>query len=152
MTRQFRIAPAALAGLIAAAGMVLSAGAGGGPLSQQPATGAYTVVVPNVAADTVPVTPIATVTLADDGSSIQMHPGDTFLLMLGTDYNWDVTVSDTSVLRRVPNITVIRGAQGIYEALQPGAVTLTAIGSLVCSPGTPCPLLARVFRITVVVQ
>lgn len=150
MTRQFRIALAALAGLAAAAGMVLSTGAGG-PLSQQTAAGAYTVVVPYVAADTVPATPTATVTLTDDGSTIQIHQGDRFLLMLGTDYNWDVTVSDTSVLSRVPNVTVIRGAQGIYQALEPGTVTLTAIGSLVCSPGMPCPLFARVFRVTVVV-
>jgi hypothetical protein len=148
MTRQIRIGLAALAALIAATSMVLSAGAGG-PLSQQPATGAFRAVLPDVASDSVSA---GTVTLANDLGTIQMQPGDTFLLMLGTGWNWDVTVSDTSALRRVPNITVIVGAQGIYQALQPGTVTLTAIGSLVCSPGTACPLLARVFRVTVVVQ
>jgi hypothetical protein len=147
MTRQIRIGLAALAALIAATGMVLSAGAGS-PLSQ-PATGAFRAVLPNVAADSVTT---GTVTQANDLGTIQMHPGDTFLLMLGTGYNWDVTVSDTSVLSRVPNITVIVGAQGIYQALQPGTVTLTAVGSLVCPPGVACPLLARVFRVTVVVQ
>ena len=148
MTRQIRIGLAALAALIAATGMVLSAGAGG-PLSQQPATGAFRAWLPEVASDSVTA---GTVTQANDLGTIQMHPGDTFLLMLGTGYNWDVTVSDTSVLSRVPNVTVIVGAQGIYQALLPGTVTLTAVGSLVCPPGVACPLLARIFRVTVVVQ
>ena len=114
-----------------------------------PGAGPYRLFAPNVAADSAPTPATSTVTLADDGTTITMHRGDTFLLMLGTDYNWDVQVSDTSILARVPNITVIRGAQGIYQALGMGSTTLTATGVLSCPPGTACPMLARLFRLDV---
>lgn len=149
MSRHFRPELAAMGGFIAATAFVLSAGAS---VPHQSAAGPYVAILPNVAADSVPTSTSSTVTLADDGGSLQMHPGGTFLLMLGTDYNWDVTVSDTSVLSRIPNITVIRGAQGIYQANLPGTAVVTATGTLACPPGVPCPLLARLFRFTVIVQ
>jgi hypothetical protein len=43
------------------------------------------------------------------------------------------------VVGRVPNITVIRGAQGLYEGRKAGEATLTAIGDPLCrSTNPPC--------------
>ncbi len=149
MTQRIRLILAiVVAGSVAAA---LVAGAAARP-SEQVVARSNTVVVPGVAADSAPSGTASTVTLADDTGTIHIAVGDTFLLMLGTDYNWDVSVSDTSILSRVPDIPVVRGAQGIYQANAPGTVTLTATGSLACAPGVPCPLLARLFRVTIVVQ
>jgi hypothetical protein len=94
-----------------------------------------------------------TVTLDDDGGTIQMHAGDRFLLELGSDYRWNVRVADQSVVSRVPNVTVVRGAQGIYEAHQPGQTELTATGDPECRfTQPPCGRPSRSFRVTVIVQ
>lgn len=151
MIRRLRPWLASLGGFIAVTAFALTAAADD-RLSQQAAAGPYVAIAPEVAADSAPPSTSSTVTLADDGQTLQMHVGDTFLLMLGTDYNWNVTVSDTSVLSRMPNITVIRGAQGIYQANSEGTALLTATGGRNCPPGVACPALARLFRLTVVVQ
>lgn len=94
-----------------------------------------------------------TITLADNGTTITLHPGDRFLLELGNALTWNVTVADPSVVNRVPNILVIRGAQGIYEAHQPGQTTITAIGSAACRGATPpCAVPDRLFHVTIVVR
>ena len=69
-----------------------------------------------------------TLTLDDQGETIRLVVGERFLLNLGEGYTWDVGVSDEAVVSRVRNITVIRGAQGVYEALRPGTTTLSAVG------------------------
>ena len=81
----------------------------------------------------------ATVTLADNGRTLTLPVGGQFLLALGAGA-WMVQVSDPAVIARVPNITAIRGAQGIYVAKRPGQTTLDA-----SRPGGPA------FRITIVV-
>lgn len=151
MIRRFRPGFATLGGFIAVAVFVLSASAAE-RLTQPSVAGPYVAIVPNVAADSVPTSTSSIVTLADDGGTLHMRPGETFLLMLGTDYNWDVAVSDTSVLSRVPNITAIRGAQGIYQANLTGTASLTATGTIACPSGVACPMLALIFRLTVIVQ
>ena len=94
-----------------------------------------------------------TVTLADDGQTITLSVGESFLLKLGEDYNWTVTVADQSIVRRVVNITVVRGAQGVYEMHQLGSTTLTATGDPACLQSKPpCAMPSRLFQITVVVQ
>lgn len=93
------------------------------------------------------------VTLADNGKTMDLHPGDHFLLNLGDALNWNVTVSDPSVVSRVPNVLVIRGAQGIYVARHAGQATLTAAGSAACRSATPpCALPDRLFHLTIVVR
>lgn len=93
------------------------------------------------------------VTLADNGTPVTMHVGDTFLLNLGEGYDWTVNVADQSVLSREVNVLVIRGAQGIYRALKPGTTTLTATGDPLCRKANPpCGLPSRLFKVTVEVQ
>ncbi len=95
-----------------------------------------------------------TVTLDDDGATVTMHVGERFVLSLGDDiYDWNVEVTNDSVVGRVVNITVVRGAQGVYEARAAGEITLTATGDPQCRSATPaCELPSRVFHIQVVVS
>jgi hypothetical protein len=94
-----------------------------------------------------------TVTLDDQGRTITLPVGDSFLLKLGEDYNWDISISDQAVLSRVMGIAVIRGAQGIYEAHQPGTVTLSATGDPQCRQSQPaCALPSLQFSVTIMVK
>ncbi len=57
-------------------------------------------------------------------------------------YDWTVEVDNQNVLSRKLNVTVINGAQGIYEAHTPGTATLTRIWQPEVSQfetGLPCP-------------
>lgn len=114
-----------------------------------------------------PVTPVPTgentveplpdgqmvVTLDDRGKTISMAVGESFLLKLGEQYTWEVTVSDEAVLSRVKNIAVIRGAQGVYQANQPGTATLSASGDPVCRQSQPpCGMPSILVDFTVVVK
>ena len=93
------------------------------------------------------------VTLDDQGKTIHMTVGDNFLLKLGEQYTWQVDISDQNVLSRVKNIMVIRGAQGVYDALQPGTVTLSAMGDPQCRQSQPpCEMPSIQFMITVFVK
>ena len=94
-----------------------------------------------------------TVTLADNGQTITLRVGDSFLLQLGEDYNWTPTVDDQTIVSRAKNIAVIRGAQGVYDALKAGETTLTAIGDPACLQATPpCKRPSLMFTIQIVVQ
>jgi hypothetical protein len=93
------------------------------------------------------------VTLADDGQTIALHVGDSFLLQLGDAWNWNVTVADQSVVSRKIGVMVVRGAQGIYVAHKAGQTTLIAVGDPPCrSAHPPCAAPSRVFRVNLVVQ
>jgi len=94
------------------------------------------------------------VTLDDNRKTISMHPGESFLLDLGTDmFNWRVDIDDQSVLARLKNVTVIRGAQGIYEANNTGQAMMTAVGDPFCRDTLPaCMSPSIIFKIAVVVQ
>lgn len=83
-----------------------------------------------------------------------MHVGDSFLLNLGTDiYDWTVEVESQNVLHLKVGVMVIRGAQGIYEALAPGTATLTATGNPLCLQShPPCAIPSILFSVTIVVE
>lgn len=80
-----------------------------------------------------------------------MRVGQTFLLALGGPPPvWTVTVADGAVLARVPNVLVVRGAQGIYRALGAGTTTLLAVSHYPCESAHPACLPAdRAFRVMV---
>ena len=79
--------------------------------------------------------------------------GQRFLLNLGSEYDWTVEVADQSIVSRVVNVTVIRGAQGLYEAKRPGQTTLTAVGDPPCRKAQPpCGAPSRMFQVQILVQ
>jgi len=82
--------------------------------------------------------------LQDQGRTVIMHVGDRFLLQLGEVFDWTVTSSDDTVVGRVVNITVIRGAQGLYEGRKPGEATINAIGDPLCRSSKPACMLPSV--------
>jgi hypothetical protein len=93
------------------------------------------------------------VTLADSGQTITLLVGESFLLKLGDIYNWDISISDQNVVSRVKNVMMILGAQGIYDALKPGTVTMTATGDPQCRQSVPaCMMPSILFSITIVVK
>ena len=92
-------------------------------------------------------------TLADEGKSITLTAGESFLLKLGDTYDWTVTVSDETIVSRVKNIAVVRGAQGVYETHQQGHATLTATGEPVCRNSQPPRAMpSRLFQVELVVS
>lgn len=93
------------------------------------------------------------VTLVDSGKTITLLVGESFLLKLGDIYNWDISISDQNVVSRVKNVMVILGAQGIYDALKPGTVTMTATGDPQCRQSVPaCMMPSILFSLTIVVK
>jgi len=94
-----------------------------------------------------------TVTMDDAGKTINLAVGQGFLLKLGEVYTWDLALSDQNVISRVKNIAVIRGAQGVYTANQPGTVTLSASGDPVCRQSKPpCAMASIELEFTFVVK
>lgn len=93
------------------------------------------------------------ITLNDSGQTLQLQVGQRFLLDLGTGYDWTVTVADTAIVSRVVNVLVVEGAQGIYEAKQPGRTILTATGDPPCRKAQPpCGAPSRLFKIDIVIR
>ena len=115
-----------------------------------------TEIVPTPTSETAPaLTPVGQiiVTLDDRGKTIALKTDESFLLQLGEMYTWDISISDQTVLSRVLNIAVVRGAQGVYIAHQPGTVTLTATGDPTCRQSKPpCMMPSIALKITVVVK
>lgn len=72
-------------------------------------------IVVGSGADATPPAPKA-VTYDDNGKTITLRVGEQFLLKLGDNFTWTITVDDPSIVSRVVNISVVRGAQGVYEA------------------------------------
>lgn len=100
-----------------------------------------------------PVPQAQIVILADDGRTIRLHIGESFLLKLGEGYDWTVTIADQTIVSRVMNVMVVRGAQGLYEARRPGQTTLMGTGDPLCRRAQPpCAMPSRLFRLQIVVQ
>lgn len=93
------------------------------------------------------------VALADNGKTITIQVNETFLLKLGEGYDWNITIDDQTIINRVVNVMVVRGAQGLYEAHKPGSVTLTAFGDPICRGGTPpCAAPSQRFILHIIVK
>ena len=97
--------------------------------------------------------PTPRVTLADNGKTVTFKAGQSFLLFLGEDYIWSLSISDQAVISRVKNIATIRGAQGVFNSLKAGSTTLLATGDPTCRDQQPaCAQPSIQFQVTIVVQ
>lgn len=94
------------------------------------------------------------ISLDDNGKTFSMHVGDSLLLNLGTDaYDWTAFVDNEKVLRMKVGVMVIKGAQGIFDALSPGTTILSASGDPLCRKSRPaCAMPSILFSITIVVE
>lgn len=70
-----------------------------------------------------------TITLNDNGATLKLKTGQRFLLQLGEMYDWQLIVADQSVVSRVKNVMVVRGARGLFGALNPGQSEVSAMGN-----------------------
>jgi hypothetical protein len=129
---------------LALAGSLLVAGCGAG----SPPPASHAGGDPPGASSAPASGPALRVTEADNGRTLTLQVGQTFLLALG-DLLWTVHVADPTVLARVPNVLVVRGAQGLYRALRPGETTIHATGRPNCPSGQPCPMFVAAFDLTV---
>lgn len=93
-----------------------------------------------------------TITLDDNNRSITIKAGQNFLLKLGETYNWDISIDDQSVVGRIPNVMVIKDAQGLYQGHNAGQTTLTATGDPWCYMQKPaCMMPSILFRLDITV-
>jgi hypothetical protein len=97
----------------------------------------------------------AKVTRAWNGRTVWMKPGQSFLLQLGDggSATWTAASSNPRVLARRKNVTVVREAQGIYDAHAVGRAVLRASNHYACQDATPpCVPPNLVFRLVVIVR
>lgn len=93
------------------------------------------------------------VTLADNGQTIAVFRGTSFVLSLGRDLDWQAQIADEAIVSRDQTATPPADSQGVYIAKQEGQTTLTATGNPQCYTAVPrCLVPSRSFRITVVVK
>ncbi len=85
-----------------------------------------------------------TITLDNNNRSIRLHVNQEFLLKRGEGYQWTINLDHQDVVSRIPYIAVIRGAQGVYLAHQPGTATLTANGDPLCRQSIPACAIASI--------
>jgi len=92
------------------------------------------------------------VTLGDDGQTVALLHGTSFVLALDRAFDWHVQIADEAIVSRDQHATSPPESQGVYRAQQPGQTTLTATGDSTCYHAVPrCLAPSRRFRITVVV-
>ena len=90
------------------------------------------------------------ITLEDNGKSISLKAGQSFLLKLGEDFEWNVEIDNQDVVSRAVNIMVIKGAQGVYDAHAPGHAKLTAVGDPPClHSDPPCKMHSMLFTLDI---
>ena len=121
---------------------------GTGPGDPAPTAAATATSAPNAGQLDTP-----TITLNDNGTTLKLKTGQRFLLQLGETYDWQLIIADQSVVSRVKNVMVIRGAQGLFDALNPGQSEVSAMGDPVCRGQKPaCAQPSVLFRLTVIVE
>ena len=91
--------------------------------------------------------------MADAGSALDLAVGERFLVNLGQGFDWTVVIADPSIVDRVRNVTVIAGAQGLYEAKAAGRTTMSATGDPPCRKANPpCGAPSRLVTVELVVR
>jgi hypothetical protein len=94
-----------------------------------------------------------TITLADNSKTFNFQPGQRFVLVLDEGFTWEIQIVDTQVVDQVIGHVPVTGAQGVFEALQPGKTELNASGDPLCRNEKPaCMRPSILFTITIVVK
>jgi hypothetical protein len=85
-----------------------------------------------------------TVTLEQNGQTISLKKGQTFLLKLGEMYQWNIQIDPENVISRIPTFAEINGAQGLFGASQVGTATLSADGDPLCRQTKPACMMPSI--------
>ena len=97
-------------------------------------------------------TPVAVITEADAGRTLQLHVGEQVALRLSTTMVWSAPQSSGGAVRVTPSATTGGYHEWIIVGAARGAATVTAQGRPPCSPGTMCTQVIREFAVDVVVS
>jgi hypothetical protein len=93
------------------------------------------------------------VTIDDGGKTIELKVGERILLILKDDgFEWEARVEDSTVLKKLSDVEVIPGAQGIFEAQRAGQTKLLGQGDPPCLkliPACKAPSVLYEFNILV---
>ena len=93
------------------------------------------------------------ISLDNTGQTIQLKKGQNFLLNLGENYRWNVTVQPSEILSRNMKITPGIGEQGLFIARAKGTATLRAVGLPICRMAQPpCNRPDVLFQIQVLIE
>lgn len=93
------------------------------------------------------------ITLDQNNQQINLQKGQRLLLNLGSNYDWSLNIDNNTVLSRVPNVMVMQGAQGLFEAHNAGKTALVATGDPICLKATPrCGMPSILFKVIIVVS
>lgn len=76
------------------------------------------------------------VTIDDNGQTAMLTPGKNLVLMLGTEYNWEISSSDETVLARRDVTLNDERSQAVYQIVHSGKAVLSATGN--CKSGSTC--------------
>jgi hypothetical protein len=90
------------------------------------------------------------ITMQDNGKTLHTHVGDIISFELGSvAQRWTLSFS-SPVLKRISlGIAEKLGQEGRYVVVEEGIVVVRATGVAQCPAGTPCPLYAMNFSITI---
>jgi hypothetical protein len=96
---------------------------------------------------------------ADENKTLAYHVGDTFEVVLHQQSGWtpwqNLMPMDRNVLQPMVD-TRAAAARGVtlakFRAAAPGTTEITASAGAACSPGTACPAIARLWKVTIVVS
>ncbi len=93
------------------------------------------------------------ITIEQNNQEITLYKGQRFLLNLGSNYDWSLNLDNNTVISRVPNVMVMQGAQGLFEAHDEGKMTLAATGDPPCLKATPrCGIPSILFQVNIIVS
>jgi hypothetical protein len=152
----FVVVAACLAGCVQAGAVLAPGSPGSTPQGTFPSPSAVVTPSPAAASESASSPPDAgliTIGRQDAGTTVAVPNGANVLVKLGTDLMWTVSVGDSAILVRVPGVTLVRGAQGLYLAGQVGRTTITAVGDPACrSNQPPCMVRSLDWSVTVVVD
>jgi hypothetical protein len=102
---------------------------------------------------------VGDVTDTDANKTLQYHVGDTFEVVLHEQSGWtpwqNLAPTNPRVLQPVVDtrMAAVRGVTlARFKAVAPGTTDITASAGAACSPGTACPALARIWKVTIVVS
>jgi hypothetical protein len=95
-----------------------------------------------------------TLTLADQGKTIDLKVGQQFLVALGGGYAWKVDFQELKNIVVVPTLLPIFGSQGLFEPIASGRVSFKAKGEPNCNKeeGGPCPQNPVDFEVTIAIE
>jgi len=96
-------------------------------------------------------------TAADNGATVPLHPGQRVTVTLARQgmFSWHVPAATSGVVMRISGSGGYPGnqpARAVFRAVRPGRVTISAIGDAACLHAHPaCLLSQQPWRVTIVV-